>query len=277
MWFWFRETNNAPPNRVPMQVSVDGITWADFDTYSTTGSAEPDRVWGIMSSEIDGVQWHVWFSEEEYLYKSGNANAGTLNAATGFSVTSNNGVLGGIGGRVGHCIISDGTAMIASTNGSMNAILDPSNHPAGWGPDGNSNTGWSNIDMDFTTATNAWRTVLIYDPTLDRPYVMFNGGGETVDNGWWDCADITVAADPDGTNNPEWARPTVEPFVTLQTRWDANKIWATPRVNGAQGTVGNFQCRNDAASVYGTDGYLIIMQDTVSNPDDYLVFKRPSG
>jgi hypothetical protein len=272
--------------RMEAQVSNDGINWQAWDDYQAVGGVEPDDCFGFIHCQLNGDSFHMIAQEEEYVYKTGDDDAGTFpGAASGFTKTDNNGVLGGSGVRILHHIATDGTAIVVSSNDAFNASLDPTDHPGGffpnsWGPDGRPNTGWNDTDMGFSV-TNGLRTQLLYVSKLARPWVIFaqGPGGPDTDYGWFDSDDIVAAADPGPANAPSWARCTVEPFAAMDALYTAS-LWNFPVLNGTQGTHNSqYQMRYDADSVYGLDGYLLVVSGSgeSTRANDYLVFQKPSG
>lgn len=284
LFFMFTDTNIGQHQ---CQVSNDGTNWQAWEDYQTLALPEPDLCYGWLSTTFNGGPFHMFAQYETYLFKENNTDAGSFpGAADSFTQTENNGVIGGSGTRILHHLATDGTAVVCSTNGYMNASLDPTDHPGlftanSWGPDGRPNTGWSDTVMGFA-ASSSVRQVLLYIEKLARPWVIFNRGpsGNGADYGWFDAESIVAPGSGarNSGNAPSWAECTVEPFASMNTLYTAS-LWNIPVTNGPMGTyIGQYHMRYDANSVYGLNGYLMVMSGsgTSTRDEDYLVFQKPS-
>lgn len=269
-------------NRAEMIVSIDGKNWSIWDDHQVLGGSEPDNIIVQRNWTFGGNPFHMFFQQEEYVYKLNNSGAGVLSgAAQGWTKTPNNGVIRTTAAINVNHLATDGNSIVISCRNEINASINVASHPDGWGPDGNSNRGWQDTDMGWATF-NEGKTVFMYLSDYARPWIVFRQGTGTIpdpaDEGWWDAESITYNAIRTAANAPQFARCTVEPFVSFNATMDGggpNDYLYRPAPHALKGgDNANFMMRNDPASAYGENGYWIVMRTDISRQNDFLVFRK---
>jgi len=274
----------------PMQVSIDGVNWSDWDDYQVLGGVKPDLINKYKRfSDFNGNSFHMAFQQEEYIFKSGDSGAGVLStAASGWDKTPNNGVMLSTSVINADHLCTDGDVVLTCTGARFNAAADPTSWPNGygvdfnencWGPNGYGNQGWYDTDMGWSN-TNYSKMCILYIPHLSRPWVVFRKatGAADANAGWFDCASVPQiygATARTSGNAPQFTKCTVEPFKTMNDEYDLNSHHYMPWNPTKNTTQGHYEQAQDADHMLGTNGWWCAMTTAISRADDYIVFQKP--
>ena len=242
-------------------VSADGKTWVTQSSIEALGGTHPNRMNTMTPEfELSGTKWHMIGQWEEYIYKTGDSGD-----STGWTKTANNGVLGGSGSLVSwNNMACDDSILVVMHTNSLNSTSNPANHPDGWGPDGNSNAGFTAAECGFPDATGNMMN-LMYLGQYDRPWIIYHNT-----YGWYDAATLLDKI------QPTFARATTEPWlVTLNAEFDAGRA---PYINEGTGNMAKIYHANHNNSVWKKNGFAVITKGyTLGGANvDYITFKRPT-
>lgn len=273
LWMMWADTNNFAGR--DMRVSEDGVTWTNQKDYQawTVGSAKTKgRCYNYVRTQLNGETFTMFTQGEVYAWKKNDDDGDSLpTSAQGWAqLAQDNGVIGGAGVRQIYHLASDGRQVVVASSGDMNASINPLTSDD-WGIDGNSNTGWSDTDLGWSTI-NGTILCLLYLPQYARPWVLYH----TVD-GWMDATSIPETGDPGPTNAPDFQVSTVEPFATLNAGMiaDNNYLPLTEPVGIMSNSMAVYYSDYDVDNVYGVGGWgLIMREDFLDRSLDFIVFQR---
>jgi len=240
-----------------LMVSSDGKTWVSQDSLEVwlPGDAG-EQIYTNKRFEVNGVTINWQSVLEQYRYKMVDTGG-----STGWTEVTANQILGGAGTRGLNHTATDGSSVVVAAQGYMNAAGDITDFSAAWGPDTFTNLGWSYTDMGMASNTgNVY--ILMYLPEFARPWIMYRDQA-----GWYDAASITPGI------APQFARPTVEPWLGLQALWDITTL-NHPAFDPGNYNRANYYHEQSPDDVWGQSGWAFIMQKDSSRLDDYILFQR---
>lgn len=247
----------------PMLVSATGKGWTDQATLEVLGGSHPTRLQAPHRIDLGATKIHFYPQWEEYLYKTVDTGG-----STGWTKTNNNGVIGGSGGTwtLNH-VASDGNVIAVCAFGSISISADVTNHPDGWGPNGNSNTGFTETAWGWPTVAGDIH-VAMHLPQYDRPWIFFSDA-----HGWYDT-DIMPSG---GVSAPTVTKCTAEPWATLNAEFDGPDA-IEPKVNLHHSSTSIYYTGYDDEGVWGKNGFGLIMDRYLNGGSnkDYIVMQRPS-
>jgi hypothetical protein len=267
---------------------VDGINWFRWSDYQALGG-DPTKMSTWWEGKIDSTPQMLGFQTEGYIQRSSTSGAGTLPSAaqSWTTATTANGVIQNTSGSYLYGYASDGNILAVSNTNQINCTDFSLSHPDRWGPNGNSNTGWTETDIGFPAISGDQIQNLFYLPQYSRPWKIFryDTGGSPVntEHGWWDATSITYpgAVARNSGNAPSFAfigASGDEPFASLNTAYLAD----------SQHRPGNYQVGFSAqfplmdqgdpgitGHVLGSRGYFMVMRTDISRLNDYIIFQPP--
>lgn len=171
------------PSYPTLPISTDGITFVDQDTQQALPSPHQDKLHWASTLEYGTSKVHILSHWETYSWKDEDTGG-----STGWTKTTNNGVLGGAGGlwTIGGWAC-DGTTTVVKGFSSISVNADPTIH-ANW------------VEYDWVAlglASNYNIIGILYIPELDRPWVMAVDDTLGADTRWFDAPTITTGGAPD--------------------------------------------------------------------------------
>jgi hypothetical protein len=166
-----------------MPVSTDGITWVDQSTLQALSSPHQYRLYWAGTLEYGASKkTHILSHWETYSWKDEDTGG-----STGWTKTTNNGVVGGAGGT--WTIMgwdTDGTTTVCYAFGSLSANADPTIHGD-----------WQEYDWTALGLGGNYNIYgLMYIPEYDRPWVMAVDDSAGANKIWYDAATITTGGAP---------------------------------------------------------------------------------
>lgn len=178
---WFAGSANISV----LMISTDGITWTRQQDTEVLGGSHPYKLYNAGTYDINNKKVHILSQWEEYCYKTVDTGG-----STGWTKTTNQGVIGGVSTWTLRNWVSDGNTIMVSAFGRISMNADPTAHIS-----------WQEHTAAEMNIPNLNIRLLANIPSFDRPWLLCHAADDT----WYDIDSVTP------TGAPQWTK-TSNPF-----------------------------------------------------------------